>query len=116
MLQGNLELIVQYPVTRGYMCRGFLGLRLAASAYVVFDGADTADQSVASSLGQGFCQEVLRYLGAREQTPMPCSGMLGAVFCHAMGEPTCRKILVRPAATGSMLAANTWPPPSAERV
>ncbi len=114
MLKNNLELIVQHPVNRGYACRGFKGLRLAAPAYVVFDGATIADQSVAKSLGDTFCQEVLRYAGAIEEMAMPCRDTLPEIRCHALNEPTCRKIFVRPAVTGNLDSTISWPTPSAE--
>jgi len=114
MLQNNLELIVQYPENQGYSCRGFRGLYLAAPAFVVFDGAVVADQGVANLLGRVFCDEILRYVGAQEERGMPCSGHRGQVSCHAMGVATCRKILVRPAATGNATPIATWPAPSAE--
>lgn len=113
MLQNDLELIVQYPESQRYRCRGFRGVRLTAPAYVVFDGADVADQGVAALLGSTFCQEVLRHVGAIEATAMPCTGPR-SVACHAMDEPTCRKILVRPAATGSAPQPGAWPAPSAD--
>ncbi len=114
MLQNNLELIVQFPENNGYLCRGFHGLHLASPVYVVFDGADVSDQAVANLLGMAFCQEVLRYAGVGEETIMPCRVHLENVYCHAMGEPTCRKILVRPAATGGIFSVGTWPTPCAE--
>ena len=115
MLQNRLELIVQYPVDHGYVCRGFRGLRLAAPVYVVFDGTVVGDQVVANLLGSAFCQEVLRFAGVGEETSMPCHGGLSSIDCHAMGEPSCQKILVRPAATGQT-SPGTWLPPTAETV
>lgn len=114
MLQDNLELIVQYPKNGGYICRGFKGLRLANSACVVFDGATVSDQNLANILGEAFSREALRYAGTMEASTMPCSGPRSAVLCHAMDEPTCRKILVRPAASGTPASPGTWPTPSAE--
>jgi|GEM_PF-5114026 len=114
MLQNNLEVIVQYPERGGYRCRGFRGLHLTAPAYIVFDGAELADQGVANLLGTGFCQELLRYVGAGEESSMPCAALLDQVSCHATREQTCRKILVRPAATGNLPQPGTWPSPSAE--
>jgi hypothetical protein len=115
MLQNNLELIVQYPEKGGYSCRGFRALHLAAPAYVVFDGADQTDQGVANLLGNTLCLEILRYAGAQEERGMPCRGHLAYVGCHAVQEPTCRKILVRPAGTVNPAPSGAWPSPNAER-
>jgi len=112
MLQKDLELIVQYPRNSGYICRGFRGLHLAEATYVVFDGAATADQAVANLLGISFCQEVLRFAGVQEEGGMPCGAVTGEVRCHAISEPTCRKILVRPSGTQTMGGA--WPSPNAD--
>ena len=125
MLKSNLELIVQYPEENGaYACRGFRKLQLTAPAFVVFDGAKLVDQRVAALLGKAFCQEILRYVGVEEETSMPCQGIRPAVSCHAVAEPTCRKILVRPAGNqplngdlnGSLAAYRAWPTPSAEPI
>jgi len=107
-------MIVQYPTNGGYVCRGFKRLRLATPAYAVFDGADVSDQSIANLLGAAFCKEVLRYVGAVEEAVMPCSSHRSQISCHAMSESTCRKILIRPAATGGNAAPGTWPTPSAD--
>ena len=45
---------------------------------------------------------------------MPCGGPHPRVECHAMHEPTCQKILVRPAATGNSPLPGAWPTPSAD--
>jgi TIR domain len=115
MLKKDLELIVQYPDAGHYVCRGFRGLYLSAPVYLVFDGAQLADQSVANLLGSAFCAELLRYAAAGEESMMPC-GVSSAVRCHATEEPTCRKILVRPAATVNPPGVNSWPRPSAEAI
>jgi hypothetical protein len=112
MLRNNLELIVQYPAPGGYRCRGFTNLRLFAPVYIVVDGAIQTDQTVANLLGEALCQEVRRYAGSVEQASMPCGGM-SAASCHAMGEPSCRKIFVRVSATAGANRAN-WPDPTAE--
>jgi hypothetical protein len=98
----QLELIVQYPEANGgYLCRGFKSLHLMAPTYIAFDGAVWGDQPTASALGAAFCQELLSYRGAVEETSMPCSGgPLGGIGCHALNEPACRKIYVRATATG----------------
>ena len=116
MIQNGLELIVQYPESRGYTCRGFRGLRLPAPVYVVFDGALITDQGAAALMGSAFCQEILRYAGAKEESAMPCPGRRDKVACHAMNEATCRKILVRPAASGGSSQAGAWPTPTGDTI
>ena len=107
MLQNNLELIIQYPARNSYICRGFKGLHLHAPVFVVFEGATTNDQKLANLLGITFCHEVMRLAGTTEEHQMPCGGQLGVVNCHAIDEPTCKKILVQPA--GNQAIPNNWP-------
>ena len=116
MLQNNLELIVQYPEINGdYKCRGFKGLRIHMPAYVAFEGGSVADQATANLLGRAFCDEVSRLVGAAEESMMPCSGGSHSVSCHAMSEPTCQKILVRPAATSGVPSSSSWSAPSSDQ-
>jgi hypothetical protein len=114
MLQNNLELIIQYPDKRGYTCRGFHGLHLAVPTFVVFDGGDISDQNIANQLGRAFCQEVHRYVGALEESAMPCRGLGRKISCHALNEPSCLKILVRPAASGMASLGGRWQAPTAD--
>lgn len=114
MLQNNLELIVQFPDNVGYRCRGFRGLRLLSPVYVVFDGANVSNQSVANLLGNAFCQEVLRYMGVSEEVNMPCKGLRKKISCHAMNEITCKKILVCPNETGGTSSIGGFPAPTAD--
>jgi hypothetical protein len=114
MLRNNLELIVQYPAPGGYRCRGFTNLRLFAPVYLVVDGAMRADQRVAHLLGEALCQEIHRYTGSVEQQSPPCGGTISRASCHAMDEPSCRKIFVRVSATAGRNAPSSWPDPTAE--
>ena len=92
-MQKELELVVHYPSTAGYYrCRGFKGLRLPAAAMIVFEGNDDGDQYAAARMAVAFCDELLAHTGALEEQQMPCS--FGGSPCHAMNEPTCRKLLV----------------------
>jgi hypothetical protein len=113
MLRNNLELVVQYPERTEYLCRGFRGLHLSSPVYVVFDGAASSDQGTANQLGTEFCNELLRYVGTREEPNMPCRSFISAIGCHATNEPTCRKILVRPAASASR--RGNWVTPTADQ-
>ncbi len=116
MLQNNLELIVQYPLRHSsdYVCRGFKGLHLHAPVFVTFEGATANDQELANLLGATFCHEVMRLSGTTEEHQMPCNGQQTAISCHAISEPTCKKILVQPA--GHQATSNNWPTaPNVER-
>lgn len=115
LLQQNLELIVQYPESGGYLCRGFVGLHLAVPAYVVFDGAAPSDQGLSSQLGQAFCAELLRHVGVQEHATMPCTGIRSAVSCHAMREPSCRKLLVCSSGIVTATGGGGFPSPSAKQ-
>jgi|CXWL01.1.fsa_nt_gi hypothetical protein len=113
MLRSDLELVVQYPEGGSYTCRGFKGLHPSVPAYVLCEGAKTSDQGAANEIGEAFCEQILQLAGVIEETRMPCSGM-ARNGCHAMDEPTCKKILVRAAATGG--APGSWSAPWATDV
>ena len=116
MLQAGLEIIVQYPTTAGYRCRGFRGISAPQGVFVVFDGQVPGDQASAQVVGEAFCAELTRWLGVVEEPHMPCPGTLPSVSCHAFGEPACRKLLVAVMDHRSAAAAPGWPTPSAARL
>lgn len=111
MLQQGLELIVQYPTTAGYRCRGFRGIAAPQGVFVVFDGQLPGDQPAAETLGEAFCAELGTWIGISEETRhMPCHGS-PAAGCHALGEPACRKLLVAMIDPASAANLAGWPPP-----
>jgi hypothetical protein len=113
MLQSCLELIVQYPTSIGYRCRGFRGISSPQGVFIVFDGQLPGDQAAAEQVGEAFCAELLRWTGIREEPLMPCTGTRFSVECHALSEPACRKLLVALMDHRSTASAPGWPAPSA---
>lgn len=112
-----VDLIVHYPATGRFRCRGFRGLFLGNPVMLVFDGAVQGDQPDAASLGEAVCDEILRYVGITEHGNMPCSGRGGA-GCYALTEPGFRKLLVyvAGAAAGETDRSAALPIPWAETI
>ena len=94
MLQNGLELIVQYPTTIGYRCSGFRGISVPQGIFIAFEGQTSQDQRAAQQIGEAFCTEIRRWKGVAEESGMPCLGSSSKVDCHALKEPSCRKLLV----------------------
>ena len=95
MLINNIELVVQYPVGTGYACRGFTGLKIRDPVFLLFDSPTLSGKAEAKVLGEYLCGELPLYAGITEELSMPCSGHRDAIYCHALDESACKKLLIR---------------------
>jgi hypothetical protein len=106
-LISGISFIVQFPAgSSGFRCRGFSYALLPRSVFLIVEGAEPADQSVAVDVGVEICRQLANLPGMVESQPMPCRSTISSpASCHALSNPDCLKIYLRISQAGGSISS-----------
>lgn len=93
-LRNGIQLVLQYPDgTSGGRCRGFLGLPITSSHYILLEPVASSTLATAHEIGEDLAREILALAPTVREVTTPCFGRnFGG--CHALHEPDCKLCFV----------------------
>lgn len=93
-LRNGIQVVLQYPNGMGGgRCRGFAGLPITSSHYILIDNVAPSAQTTAHDMGEELACEILALAPTIIEVKTPCFGR-NAGGCHALDEPDCKLCFV----------------------